>query len=49
MIIRVEVSERYFIDSLARSRSIISWAKEVSVLILRFIYGILFLTNDSVI
>jgi hypothetical protein len=49
MIISVEVSDKYFIDALARSRSMISWAKEGRVLILRFIYGIPSLTNDSVI
>jgi len=37
------------IDSLTRSRATASWANEERVLILRFIYGIPFLTNDSVI
>ena len=49
MIMSVEVSDKYFIDSLARSRSTITWAKEMRVLSLRFIYGTPLLTKDSVI
>ena len=49
MMMRTEVSEINVNDSFARSRSTNSWANDVRVLILRFIYGIPFLTIDSVI
>jgi hypothetical protein len=49
MVMSIEVSERTVIDSFIRSRAIISWANEEMVLILRFIYELPFLTDDSVI